>query len=136
MMPNVSLLEFQAGETLTTLYAPADVGIMPSSWENLPFTVLEGLASDLPLIASRTGGIPELIEDGKSGLLVDIRDMHTGQHRFDAGQILADAIGRLAVNQDERVPLGANARLRAEMTFSESRLGDDLMDVFRRTLQR
>lgn len=53
----------------------ADVLIMPSLHEGAPYTILEAMSLGLPVIASRTGGLPELIEDGRSGLLVEVGDV-------------------------------------------------------------
>jgi glycosyltransferase involved in cell wall biosynthesis len=54
------------------VYANTDVLILPSLWpENQPVTITEAMACSLPVIASRIGGIPELVEDGKTGYLFD-----------------------------------------------------------------
>ncbi|HET8669057.1 MAG TPA: glycosyltransferase family 4 protein, partial [Candidatus Saccharimonadales bacterium] len=52
----------------------ADVAILPSRNEGLPFALLEAMASGLPVIASRIAGIPEVVEDGVSGLLIKPAD--------------------------------------------------------------
>ncbi len=128
-MANVFPVGFQMGSKLATILASADMSVVPSSWENFPFTVMEAMASGTPVIGSRVGGIPEMIVDGETGVLVDIAD---GQaYRPDAGAILADAIALLADDRDLRGRLGAGARQRVLDRFTEQRLGDDLMRVFR-----
>jgi glycosyltransferase involved in cell wall biosynthesis len=54
----------------------ADVAILPSRNEGLPFALLEAMASGLPVIASRIAGIPELVQDEVSGLLIKPADTH------------------------------------------------------------
>ena len=65
--------------------------------DGFPTTVLEGLASGRPLVATRTGGVPELITDGSNGLLVEQKDPAA----------LAVALDRLRANPEERQRLGA-----------------------------
>jgi len=54
--------------------AQADVFVLPSIWDNLPCVVIEAMASGLPVLATRTGGIPELINDDGLGILVPPAD--------------------------------------------------------------
>jgi glycosyltransferase involved in cell wall biosynthesis len=83
----------------------ARIVIAPSVWyENCPYAILEAFAAGKPVVASRIGGIPELVEDGSTGLLFP---------PGDAGA-LADAIRRLWSDPDERRRLGKNARARIE----------------------
>jgi glycosyltransferase involved in cell wall biosynthesis len=55
---------------LPRLYQAADVFAFSTFYENLPFAVLEALSTGLPVVTTRVGGIPEMIEDGKNGFLV------------------------------------------------------------------
>lgn len=69
---NVDALGFVSGSEKAALLGKAAVSIIPSEWyENFPMAVLESLAAGTPVIASRIGGLPELIEEGKNGLLFE-----------------------------------------------------------------
>jgi glycosyltransferase involved in cell wall biosynthesis len=72
------------------VYASIDIFALPSLNEGLPMTVLEAMAASRPVIATRVGAIPKVIEDGKTGLLVNPGD--------PAG--LRDAIARLLGDAD------------------------------------
>jgi glycosyltransferase involved in cell wall biosynthesis len=96
----------------------ADCFVCPSLWEEAAGLVnLEALACGLPVVASRIGGIPELVEDGRTGLL------------FPAGdaEALADGIARLADDRELRQRMSREARSTALECFSvESRIDDYL----------
>jgi glycogen(starch) synthase len=57
-------------EKLPKLYQAADVFAFSTFYENLPFAVLEAMSTGLPVVTTNVGGIPEMIEDGKNGFLV------------------------------------------------------------------
>lgn len=70
------------GSELSSAFASADLFVMPSDSETLGFVVLESMASGVPVVAARAGGIPDLIEDGEDGFLVE-----AGNARAFAGRI-------------------------------------------------
>jgi glycosyltransferase involved in cell wall biosynthesis len=71
-----------------TVLSETDVLVAPSVWwENSPLTVLEALAAGVPVVASAIGGVPELVEDGVSGILVPPGDVAA------LGAALADVTG-------------------------------------------
>jgi len=53
------------------LMAAADLVVLSSAWENFPHGLVEALAMGTPVVATRTGGVPEIVEDGRNGLLVE-----------------------------------------------------------------
>jgi glycosyltransferase involved in cell wall biosynthesis len=82
--PHVRFLGPQPRERVIELFRAADASILSSSWENFPHSVVEALAAGTPVIATRVGGVPEVVHDGKNGLLVPAGD----------GEALADAVRR------------------------------------------
>jgi len=56
--------------------AAYDVAVLPSDYESFPFAIVEYFAAGCPVIATRVGGVEEIIQHGRNGLLVDARDRH------------------------------------------------------------
>lgn len=75
--------------------------------EGIPVVLMEAMASGVPVVASRISGIPELVEDGETGLLVEPRD----------AEGLADALARLIGDAELRRRLGAAGRMKVEREF-------------------
>lgn len=102
------------------LLAAADVAVVPSLWqEPFPFTALEAMAASRPVVAFRTGGLPEAIVDGQTGLLVPYADE-------DA---LADAVARVLTRPELATRLGAAAGRHAR-TFSIQRHVEQLEALY------
>ena len=71
----IEFVGYQSGETLRRLIECAAFSVVPSRWnENMPFAILESLTAGTPVIGARIGGIPELVGDGRTGLLFTSRD--------------------------------------------------------------
>lgn len=103
------------------LLAAADLCVIPSIWaEACPLSVLEAMVLGKPAIASRVGGIPGLIEDGKHGLLVPPGDEAA----------LAAAISKLLNDRQFAQSLGQAARQRALDAFGQDRQLDALRKIF------
>jgi glycosyltransferase involved in cell wall biosynthesis len=108
-------------------YRSGDVLLMPSgtrgsglSEEPFGYTALEAMACGVPVIAYRTGGLPELIEDGRTGLTVPAGD--TGE--------MARAALRLA-DGDLRGQLARNARAAVEARFTSRHMAEQFAAVYR-----
>lgn len=80
-------------------YAAADLLVVPSRYEPFGMVVLEGMLHGLPIVASAIGGPAEILDEGRTGLLVPPRDAHA----------LAEAITRLVKNPALRIRIGAAA---------------------------
>jgi glycosyltransferase involved in cell wall biosynthesis len=88
-------------EELRTQFEQADVLALPTHEDNCPMVVLEAQAAGVPVIASNVGGVPDLVEDGVTGLLVSPEDPET----------FHTAVEKLLINNDslrERLALSAH----------------------------
>jgi glycosyltransferase involved in cell wall biosynthesis len=104
------------------LVSSATIAVVPSLWaEAFGLTVAEAMAAGVPVVATRVGGIPELITHGETGLLVPPGDPSS----------LAGAIGILLDDPDLRRRMGARARETASQRFSHLRVADELAGLLR-----
>jgi glycosyltransferase involved in cell wall biosynthesis len=101
-----------ARDDVPTLLAAADLHVLPSHQEALPNSILEAMSAGLPVIATRVGGIPELIGEGQNGLLVEPQNP----------KALGDAIASLAEDDARRVEMGKRnmAKVREQFTLTRS----------------
>ncbi|MBI4049968.1 MAG: glycosyltransferase family 4 protein [Candidatus Doudnabacteria bacterium] len=97
-----------------------DIYVCSSVKEGLPYTILEAAAAGLPIVSTRVGGIPEILEDGKSGLLVLAKNPGA----------LAGAVKKLLDNPELAKTLGANARERVK-NFSLEKMLNKTEAVYR-----
>lgn len=98
-----------------------DIFVLPSLKEGLPYTLLEAGLAELPVVATRIGGIPDIIEHGKNGILVDPASPNQ----------LADAIIKLSRDQTLRERMGQELRQHVERNFSLSRMLQKTIEVYR-----
>jgi glycosyltransferase involved in cell wall biosynthesis len=93
----VVMAGFLHGQELAEAFASADIFVMPSETETLGLVVLEAMASGLPVVGARAGGIPEMIKDGVDGFLYD-EDARAGAvvARLLSDPLEREAIGRAA----------------------------------------
>jgi glycosyltransferase involved in cell wall biosynthesis len=101
------------------LYGAFDLFVLSSLHEGLPLALLEAMASELPVIATSVGGIPEVVTDGRDGLLVSPRDPGA----------LADAMRSIARDEETAARLAAAARVTAGR-FSIPRAVDRMAAVY------
>lgn len=97
-----------------------DLFVLPSLGEGISNTVLEAMASGLPVIATDVGGNGELVEDGFNGRLVPVGDL----------EALAAALKELLENEQERKRRGANARQRVSQRFDWNRTVEQYLGVY------
>ena len=101
-------------------YALSQVAVLPSLMEATSISGLESMASGLPLVGSNIGGIPEIITDGESGILVEPR----------APEQLAREIVRLLRDDAMRARIGRGARARVETVFAWSEIARRTAEVY------
>jgi glycosyltransferase involved in cell wall biosynthesis len=120
-----SPLEYRGQQAeVLAIYHDADTVLVPSLSEGHPLTALEAMACMLPVIASRAGGLPEIVVDGETGVLVPSGD----------AAALVDALKALAENPDRARTLGEAGRRRVESAFSVERMLERVAAVYRRAL--
>jgi glycosyltransferase involved in cell wall biosynthesis len=102
------------------LLAASDVFVLPTLTEALPTVLAEAMAARLPVVASRVGGIPEMIEEGQNGLLVEAKDL--------VG--LASACTRLLGDAGERAALGGQGWKIVNQKFNIERQVDQLEELY------
>lgn len=95
----VAFLGSRSQDTLPYYYSAADVCVMPSLYESFGLVALEAMACGTPVVASRVGGLPHVVRDGETGLLVPENDP----------EALADGLKRILTDGDLRRRLGENA---------------------------
>jgi glycogen(starch) synthase len=114
-----------ARSALGSLYAGARLAVVPSIWpEPLPRAALESASAGVPVVATRVGGIPEVVVDGTTGLLVEPRDPSA----------LAAAIVRLWHEPELARRLGAAARDRAATEFGPDRIARRAEELYQRVV--
>lgn len=102
------------------LLSGAAVSVLPSVSEGLSNTLLESMAAAVPVVATRVGGNPEVIEDGKGGVLVPPRDPRA----------LAEAICAILKNRSLARSLGEEGRRRVAERFSLDRMVRETQDLY------
>ncbi|HSP38407.1 MAG TPA: glycogen synthase [Frankiaceae bacterium] len=117
------------------LLSHATVFVCPSIYEPLGIVNLEAMACATAVVATRTGGIPEVVVDGETGLLVplEIGDPSTREpadpEAFAAA--LADAVNQLLAETARSEAFGRAGRQRALSSFSWSSIADQVIDLYR-----
>jgi len=111
---------------LPRFYASIDVFALSSINEGTPVAAIEAMAAAKPVVATRTGGVPDVVDDGSTGWLVPTRNAMT----------LADALVRLARSAVERERFGLAGRERAQARYAHTRLVSDIEQLYTHELAR
>jgi glycosyltransferase involved in cell wall biosynthesis len=110
---------------IADLQALADIFVMPSLWEGMPMAVLEAMVAGTPIVASRTGGIPEAVRDEEQGVLVPPGDVAA----------LVQALRPLIREPGYRQALGAAARQRGLAEFTVQAMASRYESIYHRILK-
>jgi glycosyltransferase involved in cell wall biosynthesis len=105
-------------------YAAIDALLLPSVNEGTPVSVIEALAAERPAVATRVGGVPDVVRDGVDGYLVDVGD----------AAALADRLAELANDPAQRDAMGREGRSRVLERYAVDRLVDDIDRLYRELL--
>ena len=103
----------------------ADVFAHTSRWEGFGIVLLEAMLAGLPVVATRVSAVPEIVEDGVTGILVPPDD----------AEAVAVAISRLLDDETLREQFGASGRRRALAEFSVAQMADRTLDVYDEALR-
>lgn len=102
------------------LYASADMLLLPSYEEALPYVILEAMAARLPIISTPIGAIPEVIEEGINGFLVNPGDC----------EALAERIGRLCRDDELRLQMGHTNRDKVKRLYMQDVIFQELEAIY------
>lgn len=135
----VWITEMLPRDEVIALLSAATVFACPSVYEPLGIVNLEAMACELAVVATATGGIPEVVVDGETGWLVPIEQVTDGSGApVDPDRFVADLAGALneAVSDPQRARrLGEAGRRRAVESFSWSSIGDQTLVVYESVLR-
>jgi glycosyltransferase involved in cell wall biosynthesis len=120
---NIHFVGFQ--KNISVVLSAMDIFVLSSRWEGLPLTVCEAMASYLPVVATKVGGVPELVQNGKTGILVDAGNVNQ----------LSESIQRLILDEKQRVRFGQEGRVRVEKEFSMSKALERMQTVYANCLK-
>lgn len=113
-------LGWVAGEDKEGLFGKAGIYCLPSKNEAMPMSVMEAMAHGLPVISTRVGGVPQLIEDGVDGLLMEVDDVEG----------LSGLLLKLAGSPELRGEIGLAGRAKIERKFSVQASIDGLVEIY------
>ena len=119
---------------LIAVLSSATVFACPSIYEPLGIVNLEAMACRIPVVATATGGIPEVVEDGKTGILVPIEQMNDGSGKpLDEAKFVSDFASALRqmLSHPDIAEFGMRGRTRVEQHFSWDQIAKDTINVYR-----
>jgi glycogen synthase len=126
-------------DDLIALYSQAEVFICPSIYEPFGLINLEAMACGTPVVASAVGGIPEVVLNGKTGLLVPFRPIASQnpepEHPEQYARDLAEAVNTLVSDPDARLQMGRMARKRVVEHFSWEVVANKTVDYYRKLIE-
>ncbi|MBD3330062.1 glycosyltransferase [Candidatus Peregrinibacteria bacterium] len=102
------------------LLKSSDIFVLPSKREAFGLVNLEAMITPLPVIASKVGGIPEIIEDGKNGILVEAK----------SAENIEKALRDLIVNKDKRASLAENGQKTVEENFCAEKMAQKYENIY------
>ena len=121
-LSNVKMLGFQTGKKLDAIIKNSRFTVIPSEWyENSPMSVFESMSYGKAVIGSNIGGIPELIEHGKTGMIFESKNSDQ----------LAEQINYLADNPKKAGEMGREARRKAELVYNKENHFKSIEQIYR-----
>ncbi len=116
----VTLMDKVRNADLPAYYRSARIFALPSYYETISKVTIEAMACGLPVVATKTGGIPELVEDGRTGLLVP----------YGSVDALASALSSLLGDEGLAKRMGGEGRARVEKKFTWKAVAERVKSVY------
>jgi len=113
-------------EDIPEILAASDLFILSSRWEGLPRSIIEAMMAGLPVVATRVGGVPELVEDGITGFLVPPKDPGA----------LAEALQKLIEDPELRRRMGEAGREKTLREFTLDLMLEETEKVYHEVLKK
>ena len=121
---NISFQGCVPYEEMPRVYASSTAFLCPSFSEGLPMSLIEAMSCGVPVVATRTGAIPSVVDDGLDGYLVSPGD----------SALMTERLIEILSNQDLEDKLGKAAREKVESRYSSSLMAERTIEVYRKTL--
>ena len=122
--------EMLPADKIREVYAASDVFVCPSIYEPLGIVNLEAMACGTAVVASRVGGIPEVVVDGVTGTLVDYDE--SDPETFERN--LAEAVNAVVADADTAARMGQAGRERAVADFSWATIAQQTVDIYKKLI--
>jgi glycosyltransferase involved in cell wall biosynthesis len=121
--PNIQFLGYVSGDSLWSLVRKSRIVVLPSEWyENAPISLLEAYACGKPVIGGRIGGIPELVNEGETGMLFNCKD------QVD----LVDKLEQIfSMNDEALIKMGQAAREFVTLKFKKEIYIESMIETYR-----
>lgn len=111
---------------MNQLLSISDILLLPSELESFGLVALEAMACQVPVVATRVGGVPEVVKDGSDGFLYNIGDVSS----------MADGCLKILTDSRLRVDMGETARSHARLEFCASKIVLRYEELYHRTIQQ
>ena len=119
---NIEFLGYKSGHDLDLIVSKASFTIVPSEWwENNPMTIIESYSAGVPVIGANIGGIPEIIVEGKTGYLFEMKNVN---------QLSKVVLRANSLNKNEYSNMSTNAYQFAVDNFNEEQYIKKLVDIY------
>ena len=111
-------------QTMAKLYSASDIYLFPTLADNCPLTAIESLACGLPVVTFETGGVPEIVKNEKSGMVVEYKN----------GKMLVETLEKLLDDDELREKMAENA-VNASKKFSSERMALEYLRLYKELLK-